>query len=85
MTDEADPFYCLGSMRLFEARKLVARLEEERIRFELEDHVSTTTDVLNSVVLFGSGVSSDGPEVKVFIHRDDERKFRKISGEFFKV
>jgi len=85
MTDEPDSYYRLGSLQLSEARSLVARLEQEKIRFELEDDVPKTNDVLTAAALFGSGVSCDGPSVSIFIHRGDERKFRKISGEFFKL
>lgn len=85
MSDETDSFYCLGSFGLFEARKMVTRLEQENIRFDLEDDVPNTNDVLKTMPGFGSGACSYGPTVKVFIHRGDEKKFRIISGEFFKI
>jgi len=81
--EEDDPFYLLGNFELFEARKILPRLEEEEIRFEIDSDSSGLAR--QSVATADFGGYGNGSIIKVYIHRADESKFRKISGEFFKT
>lgn len=78
-----DAFYCFGDLEHFEAQKILPRLEEENIRFEIELDSNSVAKVSPADVPYGLGGAS--LKVRLFIHREDESKFRKVSSEFFKI
>jgi len=80
---EDGPFYCLGHFPVFEARKILPRLEEANIRYEIDTDHSGLTGLAPAVAEYGA--YGNGSTIQLFIHRDDEKKFKKISGEFFKL
>ena len=82
-SEEDDSYYCFGDLQLFDARKILLRLEEKKIRFQVETDSSGLGRSAPAVAEYGSwGTSS---VIRLFIHREDESKFRKISGEFTKL
>lgn len=82
-SQEDDPYYCFGDLQLFDARKILALLEEKNIRFQVEADSSGLAGIAPADAQYGNwGTSS---VIKLFIHRDDESEFRKISGEFLKL
>jgi len=80
---EDDPFYLFGEFAPFEARKILQRLEEEKIRFEID--VDTSGHARCKPVMSDNRDYRSDSRIKLYIHRADESKFREISGEFFKV
>jgi hypothetical protein len=82
-SEEDDSYYCFGDLQLFDARKILPRLEEKKIRFQIETDSSGLGRIPPAVAEYGNwGTSSI---IKLFIHRDDESKFRKIFGRFLKL
>jgi hypothetical protein len=60
----------------FEAERMLPRLEEEKIRFQVETKDSDH---------WGARGYSKTSAIRLYIHGDDEERFRKVSDEFFKV
>ena len=81
--DDEDQFYCVGALQVFEAKRILPRLEEAEVRFEIETDTSDIAHLPAAVAEYGT--SGAGAKIRLYIHRDDEKKFRKISGEFFKL
>ena len=81
--EEDDAYYCFGDLQLFDARKILPRLKERKIRFQVETDSSGLGRIAPAVAEYGNWGSSS--VIRLFIHRDDESKFRKISSEFMKI
>lgn len=58
---------------IFEAERILPRLEKEAIRFQIETKIKGTR-----------GYSAPSA-IDLYVHRDDEERFKKILAEFFKV
>jgi hypothetical protein len=79
---EDSAFYCFGNIAVSEARKVLPRLEEERIRFQINADFSELVQIPPTIAEYGTW--GDGSKITLYIHRDDERKFRKVISTFFK-
>jgi hypothetical protein len=71
-----DEFQFQLKLQPFEAEGFLARLEKEHIRFQIK------TDYPGH---WGTRGYLKSSEIGLYVHRDDENRFRKISEEFFKV
>jgi phosphoribulokinase len=80
---EDDAFYCFGNLTVSEARKVLPRLEEERIRFQVNTDFSELAQLPPAFAEYGT--SGNGSKITLYVHRDDERKFRKVIAAFFKT
>jgi len=75
-TDSDNTFQFQFKMEPFKAEHLLARLEKENIRFQIK------TDYPGH---WGNKEYLKSSDVGLYIHRDDEDRFRKISEESIKV
>lgn len=78
---EDDTFYCFGNLTVSEANKILPRLEEERIRFQIMADSSELRQLPPAFAEYGTW--GNGSQITLFIHRADEGKFKKVSDEFF--
>ena len=81
--NEDDMFYHVGDLVPHDARKILPRLEEERIRFQIDTDFQALEQLPAAAA--GCGTWGSASKIKLYLHRDDEKKFRSISGEFFKI
>ena len=77
-------FARVGPFELFEARRILPRLEQEQIRFRLRKDWSAIQKMDPVTADFG-GTFGTGPKVTVWVHRGDQDKLAKILLEFFPV
>ena len=81
--DEID-YLEVGSLQSFEARRILPRLQEERIRFEIEVDDGGMKR-MNAVTAAYGGAWGNATRIRLFIHHEDGKRAGKILGEFFKV
>jgi len=82
---EKDDFTCrFGRFQVWEAERIFKRFEEEGVRFEFIVDDSRLRGMSAWQASVG-GCYGSGTLVEIFTHREDEKKARKILGEFFKV
>lgn len=82
-TEDDNTYYPLGDFMLFDARKILPRLEQEKIRFQIDTDHSGLAGLPPATA--GYGLHGNGSKISIYIHREDEDRFRKISHEFFKL
>jgi hypothetical protein len=77
-------FLSVGSLQVFEAQRLLPKLEGASIRFQIETEDRASRKI-NPTDIAYSGPSGARFTVRVFVHRDDVEHARAILAEVFKV
>jgi hypothetical protein len=74
----------VGLLQCFEARRILPRLQEERIRFEIEVDDGSLKR-MNAVTAAYGGAWGNANCIRLFIHHEDGKRAGKVLGEFFKI
>ena len=83
-TEDQSDFLEVGSLQVFEARRILPRLDEARIRFRVEGNDEGIKKMDGVTAAYG-GSWGNAASIRLFIQQEDGKKAGKILGEFFKV
>ncbi|HVU16110.1 MAG TPA: hypothetical protein VHD32_04260 [Candidatus Didemnitutus sp.] len=81
--DDSD-FLEVGSLQPFEARRILPRLVQEKIRFQIGVDDGPLKRMGGVTAAYG-GAWGNASRIRLFVHQEDGKKAGKIFGEFFKV
>lgn len=79
-----DSYTRVGALEVFEARRMLPRLEQENIRFRIGKNWHGVQNMDASTSELG-GEFGGAAKINLWVHREDQAKIMKILLEFFPV